>query len=88
MTRKSRPLLWPMPILGLLVVCQIFSFFSSELVLVGLFGALLGTVLALVWWLFFSRRPWRERLGAILLVAVAAVSIGGMSLRQRQQSHR
>src|SRR6185436_15397465 len=38
-------------------------------------GAMLGAVVCalavIVWWLFFSRAPWIERVGAIVLVVVA-----------------
>ena len=38
------------------------------------FGGIGGIVCALailVWWLFFSRAPWSERVGAIVLMVVA-----------------
>ena len=44
---------------------------------VGLFGMIGGAVCALgvlVWWLFFSRAPWSERVGAIILMIVAVVA--------------
>src|SRR2546427_96328 len=38
---------------------------------VGMIGELLGGVTIVVWWLFFSRAPWSERVGAIVLMGVA-----------------
>jgi outer membrane protein assembly factor BamB len=38
----------------------------------GMIAALAGTLAIIVWWLFFSRAPWSERIGAIV-VMVAAV---------------
>ena len=35
------------------------------------FGGLAGALLIALWWLFFSRAPWLERLGAIAVMAAA-----------------
>src|SRR5881396_3120855 len=35
------------------------------------FGGLVGTLVVVVWWIFFSRAAWSERLGAIGLMIVA-----------------
>jgi len=41
---------------------------------VAVFGGLGGTLLVLVWWLFFSRAAWPERVGALALMALAVVA--------------
>src|SRR5262245_4012122 len=39
----------------------------------GMMGALLGTLVIVVWWVFFSRAPRSERWGAIVLMTLALV---------------
>ncbi|HYN06284.1 MAG TPA: PQQ-binding-like beta-propeller repeat protein [Vicinamibacterales bacterium] len=39
----------------------------------GMMGAVLCAVLVLLWWVFFSRAPWSERLGAIALMVIAVL---------------
>src|SRR3989442_15598770 len=38
----------------------------------GVMGGLVGALAIVVWWLFFSRAPWSERVSAIVLMIVAA----------------
>jgi len=38
---------------------------------VAMMGAVGGGLVILLWWLFFSRAPWSERLGVIVLMIVA-----------------
>ena len=44
-------------------------------------GGLVWTLAILVWWLFFSRAPWSDRLGAVALMIVARV--GHIALHPR-----
>ena len=37
----------------------------------GVLGALVAALVILVWWVFFSRAPWSERVGAVVLMIVA-----------------
>jgi outer membrane protein assembly factor BamB len=41
---------------------------------VAIFGEFLGVLAIFVWWMFFSRAPWLERLGAIILMVVAVAA--------------
>jgi outer membrane protein assembly factor BamB len=41
---------------------------------VGILGGLVGALAIVVWWIFFSRAPWSERLGALALMIVAFVA--------------
>ena len=40
----------------------------------GLLGGLACTLAIVIWWVFFSRARWSERLGAIALMIVAVVA--------------
>ena len=41
---------------------------------VGVIGAVLGGLAVILWWLFFSRAPWPERVGALVLMIVALIA--------------
>ena len=47
---------------------------APEAGLVGMLGGVAGGLAIVLWWLFFSRAPWSERVGAILLMIVAVVA--------------
>ena len=68
--------LWPGIAAALLVVLLRFvvPVFSSDAMGVGLIGAAAGALVIVLWWLFFSRAPWSERIGAIAVMVVAALA--------------
>ena len=64
--------LWPGVVA---VVLQLLLWFivpivAPDTMMFGMIGGLACGLAVLVWWLFFSRAPWSERLGAIVLMIV------------------
>ena len=63
--------LWPGVVLAVLVVLIRFvAPLFPDGGLVAILGSVAGGVLILFWWMFFSRAPWSERLGALVLMVV------------------
>ena len=44
---------------------------EPEALYFGVLGGVFGGLAIVVWWVFFSRAPWFERLGAVVLMIVA-----------------
>ena len=65
--------LWPAVVIVLLMLFLRFvlPIFVPEALFYGFFATVIGTVLILLWWLFFSRAAWKERIGAVALMALA-----------------
>src|SRR6186713_699807 len=60
------------------VVLQLLFWFlvpavAPDYAVFGMFGAIACALVLLVWWLFFSRAPWFERIAAIALMVVAVI---------------
>lgn len=53
--------------------------FGLESGMVALLGSVIGALAIMVWWVFFSRAPWAERLGAVGLMAIAVVVVKSIS---------
>jgi outer membrane protein assembly factor BamB len=74
MTRQ--PLrLWPGLLVAALVALLRFvvPLVAPDASIIGLFAGLIGLVLVVLWWMFFSRAAWSERIGAIVLMVMAVV---------------
>src|SRR5439155_27009187 len=62
--------LWPGVVAAvlLLLVRFVVPIVLPETMMFGVIGGMVGALAIVVWWLFFSRAPWTERLGAIVLM--------------------
>ena len=70
----DRPLrLWPGVVAAVLLVFIRLALPAlwPDLTIYGVLGGFAGAAVIIIWWLFFSRAPWIERLGAIVLMAAA-----------------
>jgi len=73
----QKPLrVWPGVVAVVLqwLVWLVVPLVAPEAALFGVLGGLAGGLAVVVWWLFFSRAPWAERVGAIVLMVVAVVA--------------
>ena len=71
---SRKPLrLWPGVVAAvvLLVTRLAVPIVDPEAMAFAMIGSVLGALAIVVWWVFFSRAPWSERLGAIILMIVA-----------------
>jgi outer membrane protein assembly factor BamB len=74
-TNRPQPLrLWPGIVAAAVIVVLriVVPALVPDAGVVGMIAALAGTLAIVIWWLFFSRAPWSERIGAIV-VMIAAV---------------
>jgi len=56
------------------VVAPEAQFFGVNAQVIAVVGGLVGAMAIVVWWMFFSRAPWSERLGAIVVIIAASVA--------------
>jgi outer membrane protein assembly factor BamB len=74
MTTQKPLRLWPAVVIA---IVQLLVMFGGPIVApdaglpVGMLGGVVGALAIVVWWVFFSRAPWSERIGAIVLMVVA-----------------
>lgn len=65
--------LWPGVVAAVLtlLVRLIAPLVAPDAAYLGILGGVVGCLAIVVWWVFFSRAPWSERLGAVALMIVA-----------------
>lgn len=66
---------WP-GVVAVVALCLFWlaPFVFDDAVAVAMFGGLACALVVLVWWLFLSRAPWVERVGAVALIAIALIA--------------
>ncbi len=69
--------LWPGVVIVVLqwLVRFVLPVVVPDALYVAVFGGIAGGVAVLVWWLFFSRAPWSERLGGAALMIAAPLAV-------------
>ena len=73
----QKPLrLWPGVVAAvlLLLVRFVSPIIVPDALFFGVIGGLVCALAIVVWWVFFSRAPWSERLGAVVLMILAMVA--------------
>jgi outer membrane protein assembly factor BamB len=76
MTTQKPLRLWPAVVIA---IVQLLVMFGAPVVApdagpIGMFGGIGGALAIVVWWVFFSRARWFERVGAIILMIVAVLA--------------
>src|SRR5712692_8067864 len=68
--------LWPGVVAVVLqwLVWFVVPIVAPDVMMFGMIGGVVCGLAILVWWLFFSRVPWSERIGAIVLMVVAVLA--------------
>jgi hypothetical protein len=68
--------LWPGVVAAVLLVLVrlVVPIVMPDAAVFGMLGAVVAGLAIGVWWVFFSRAPWSERLGAIVLMIIAVVA--------------
>jgi outer membrane protein assembly factor BamB len=77
-SKPRKPLrLWPGVIAAALVILPwpVLSIVAPERAIYGLLAAVVFGLVIVVWWLFFSRAPWLERVGALAVMIAAPFAI-------------
>src|ERR1700738_1881541 len=68
--------LWPGVVAAVLLLLIRFGVPVAvpEAMAFAMIGSVLAALAIVVWWVFFSRAPWSERLGAVVLMIVALLA--------------
>ncbi len=72
--------LWPGMVVGILlfVVRYGVPVVAPEAAPYGILGGVVGALIIVLWWLFLSRAPWSERLGAVILMILGLYATSRM----------